>query len=170
MRLKKYILVLIVGIAILFALNPSSKSPIDEPIDLIVVYKSKRLLNVYAHERLLRSYKISLGKHPIGHKEFEGDKKTPEGLYYINTKSTNSRYHKNLGISYPNINDLNFATNRQKSAGGNIKIHGIRNWLGLVGILHRNFDWTNGCIALTNQEIDELYDVVPVGTIIEIKP
>jgi len=139
-------------------------------IDNIVIYKSKRQLLVYSDGQLLKTYKISLGRQPVGSKEFEGDKKTPEGVYFINDKSLNSRYHKNLGISYPDQDDINNANQLGKSAGGNIKIHGLRNKMGFVGKFHRWFDWTLGCIAVTNEEIDELYKATTIGTRIEIKP
>jgi murein L,D-transpeptidase YafK len=139
-------------------------------IDNIVVYKSKRQLLVYSNGQLLKTYKISLGRQPVGAKEFEGDKKTPEGIYFINDKSQNSRYHKNLGISYPDKNDIKNANRLGKSAGSDIKIHGLRNKMGFVGKFHRWFDWTLGCIAVTNEEIDELYRAIKIGTRIEIKP
>ena len=125
---------------------------------------------VYNNETLLKTYKIALGGQPIGHKEFEGDKKTPEGKYIINDKNPNSAYHKNLGLSYPNENDLKHAAKFNKSAGGDIKIHGIKNGLGDIGDLHRNIDWTLGCIAVTNEEIDELFQFVKIGSEIEIFP
>ena len=149
---------------------PENKLPNNIQIDNIIVCKSKREMSVYSNGELLKTYKISLGRQPIGHKEFEGDKKTPEGIYSINDKNPNSGYHKNLGISYPDKNDMENAKQFGKSAGGNIKIHGFRNGIGFVGKFHRWFDWTLGCIAVTNQEIDELYDTVKIGTRIEIKP
>ena len=149
---------------------PENKLPNNIQIDNIIVCKSKREMSVYSNGELLKTYKISLGRQPIGHKEFEGDKKTPEGIYSINDKNPNSGYHKNLGISYPDKNDMENAKQFGKSAGGNIKIHGFRNGIGFVGKFHRWFDWTLGCIAVTNKEIDELYSAVKIGTRIEIKP
>jgi len=149
---------------------PEDKLPDDAQIDNIVVYKSKRQMLVYSNGQLLKIYKISLGRQPIGAKEFEGDKKTPEGIYSINGKNQNSSYHKNLGISYPGKDDLENARQFGKSAGGDIKIHGIRNGIGFIGKFHRWFDWTMGCIAVTDREIDELYKAVKIGTRIEIKP
>lgn len=145
--------------------------PIDSSknIDKILVEKSKRKLTLYSNGLKVKTYTISLGRCPKGHKQFEGDKKTPEGIYYINDKNPQSAYHLNLGISYPNKKDVRFAEERGKSPGGAIKIHGLRNGLGFIGKFHRFFDWTLGCIALTNKEIEELYDKVSVGTIIEIK-
>jgi murein L,D-transpeptidase YafK len=144
----------------------SSKTQIDK----LVVYKSKRQMLAYSNGQLLKTYKISLGRQPIGDKEFEGDKKTPEGLYFINDKNPNSGYHKNLGISYPNKSDIENAKRLGKPTGGEVKIHGLRNMTGFISKFHRWFDWTLGCIAVTDKEIDELYKAVKIGTPIEIKP
>ena len=119
---------------------------------------------------LQQTYKISLGKNPVGHKQFEGDCKTPEGWYQINDKNPKSGFYKNLGISYPNEADRKFAKQHGKSTGGSIKIHGMHpNWSWL-GKLHRIRDWTNGCIAVTDKEMEELYQSTPVGTPILILP
>ena len=125
---------------------------------------------VYSGDKLLKVYRVALGKNPIGHKEFEGDMKTPEGNYIINDKNPHSSYYKNLGISYPNKDDISHAKKIGKSAGGLIKIHGLPNNYSGVGHLHYLNDWTHGCVAVTNEEIDELFENVPVGTPIEIKP
>lgn len=149
---------------------PEDKLPTDTQIDKLVVYKSKRQLLAYSNGQLVKTYKISLGRQPIGDKEFEGDKKTPEGLYFINNKNPNSGYHKNLGISYPNKDDIENAKRLGKPTGGDVKIHGLRNKTGFISKFHRWFDWTLGCIAVTDEEIDELYNAVKIGTEIEIKP
>lgn len=153
-----------------FYFYPEDNLPIGTQIDKLVVYKSKRQLLAYSNGQLVKTYKISLGRQPIGDKEFEGDKKTPEGLYFINDKNPNSGYHKNLGISYPNKDDIEHAKRLGMPTGGDIKIHGLRNKTGFIGKFHRWFDWTLGCIALTNEEIDELYKAVKIGTPIGIKP
>jgi murein L,D-transpeptidase YafK len=106
----------------------------------------------------------------MGDKEFEGDKRTPEGQYTINDKNSNSGFHKNLGISYPNKRDIEEAKKKKLKPGGEIKIHGIRNGFGFIGKFQRLFDWTAGCIALTDHEVDELYDSVEIGTPILILP
>ena len=155
---------------LIYYFYPENKLPSDIQIDTIVVYKSKREMAVYSGGQLLKTYKISLGREPTGHKEFEGDKKTPEGIYSINDKNPNSGYHKNLGISYPNSDDLENAKKLEKPAGGDIKIHGLKNGAGFIGKFHRLSDWTFGCIAVTDKEIDELYKAVKIGTRIEIKP
>ncbi len=173
MKLKSilllFFLVCFLGLAAYY-LFPEQKLPISAQVDSIIVYKSKRELQVFLNGKLLKTYKISLGRQPFGHKEYEGDKRTPEGLYYINGKNPRSGYYKNFGISYPNEKDILHSKQINKPTGGDIKIHGLRNKVGFIGKFHRWFDWTLGCIALTNQEIDELYNHVKIGTPIEIKP
>lgn len=149
---------------------PEDKLLNDTQIDNLVVLKSKRHLLAFSNGKLVKTYKISLGGQPIGDKKFEGDKKTPEGIFFIIDKNPNSVFHKNLGISYPNEGDFKIADQLGISVGGNIKIHGLRNHLGFIGKFHRLFDWTSGCIAVTNEEIEELYYTVKIGSQIEIKP
>ncbi|HLN71781.1 MAG TPA: L,D-transpeptidase family protein [Prolixibacteraceae bacterium] len=149
---------------------PEDKLPSNTKIDKLIVLKSRRQLIAYSGGKVVKIFEISLGKQPIGAKEFEGDKKTPEEIYFINDKYPNSGYHKNLGISYPNLNDLENARRFEKPTGGDIKIHGLRNGLGFIGKFQRWSDWTLGCIAVTDREIDELYEAVGIGTQIEIKP
>jgi murein L,D-transpeptidase YafK len=144
--------------------------PKGTKIDKLVVFKSKRRLWAYSNQRLVKTYKIALGRQPLGAKQFEGDRKTPEGKYYINGKNPYSGYHKNLGISYPNKNDILYASRQGKSSGGDVKIHGLKNGMGFVGKFHRWLDWTLGCIAVTDEEMDELYFAVNPGTVIEIYP
>ncbi len=173
MKIKYIILTLFLGlivIGLIFYFKPFE--PIDRSvsIDKIVVTKHTRKLDLISNNRIIKSYKISLGRVPKGHKEYEGDKKTPEGLYIINDKNPNSGYYKNLGISYPNEFDKKHADSIGKSPGGLIKIHGIKNGFGWIGRFHLLFDWTLGCIAMTDKEIDELYENVKIGTPIEIKP
>lgn len=139
-------------------------------IDELLVYKSKREMHAFSKGKLVKTYYIALGRQPIGHKQFEGDMKTPEGIYTINDKNPNSDWHKNLGISYPNKDDVERARRLGKSPGGEIKIHGLGPHKGALGKLHRRRDWTFGCIAVTNEEIDELYRSVKIGSKIEIKP
>ncbi|MGX3045979.1 L,D-transpeptidase family protein [Helicobacter sp. T3_23-1056] len=118
-----------------------------------------------------KTYHIALGGNPQGHKAQEGDSKTPEGEYLIDSKNPKSRFFLNLGISYPNRADLAEAKARGVSAGGDIKIHGLRNGLGFLGKLsYVAGDWTDGCIAVLNDEIKELYESVKVGTKIMIVP
>ena len=164
----KYILLLIVFGLIVFYIWPEKKLNPSKSIDRILVIKHKRKLIVFSNGEELKAYKISLGKKPFGKKEFEGDNKTPEGIYYINDKNPNSKYHLNLGISFPNESDKKHAEKYNRKPGGLIKIHGLREGFGFIGKFHRIFDWTLGCIAVTNKEIEELYQNVPIGTEIEI--
>ncbi len=171
MNLKKIITLLFVSIILAFAIYyfyPIHKIPNGITIDKIIILKSKHQLLAYSNGQLIVTYKIAIGKKQTGDKEYEGDMKTPEGLYTINNKNPNSDFHKNLGISYPNQQDIEQAKRFLKSAGGDIKIHGLKNGQGYIGKFHRWRDWTNGCIALTNQEIDELYNHTPIGIPIEI--
>ena len=163
------LLAIITGITI-YNISPEEKLPQNASIDLIEVNKSKKQLLVFSNGRLLKTYKASFGEHPIGHKQFEGDEKTPEGMYTINAKNDQSGYHKNLGISYPNSTDIINAKAIGKSPGGDIKIHALKNGLGFINKFQRWYNWTNGCIALTNSEIDELYRSVRIGTRIKINP
>jgi murein L,D-transpeptidase YafK len=138
--------------------------------DSIVVFKQKHEMCVYKHKELLKVYKVALGLQPSGAKQYEGDMRTPEGLYFINNKNEHSLYHKSLGISYPAAKDRAIAKKLGRRPGGDIKIHGLPNGHGYVGELHRLKDWTHGCIALTDEEIDELYAHVAVGTPVNILP
>ena len=137
-------------------------------IDSLVVLKSERILTVFSKKTILKTYKIALGKNPSGKKHFEGDYKTPEGLYFIDAKSATSKFHKNLNVSYPNKEDVKYAALQNKPAGDDIKIHGLPN--GYNEENYTLYDWTWGCIALTNIEIDELYEHIKLGSPILILP
>ena len=139
-------------------------------VDKVVVIKSKRKLYLFYKGKKVKQYSISLGGSPKGPKRFEGDQKTPEGTYFINGKNPNSNYYKNLGISYPNEKDKIFAQKYGKSPGGAIKIHGLPNNKPWLGMLHLLKDWTYGCIAVTNKQMDEIYSSVKIGTKITIQP
>lgn len=130
----------------------------------IQVFKGARTLQLISGTTVLKAYNFELGFAPAGHKNFEGDGKTPEGAYTIDRRNPRSRYHLSLGISYPNINDINNARAAGKSPGGEIFIHGTpTNYLA-------EDDWTWGCIAVTNEEIEEIYAMVDDGTKIFIYP
>ena len=144
--------------------------PLGTKIDRIVVEKVARKLSIFRDGRRLKTYRVALGRSPIGPKEKEGDMKTPEGIYKIDGRNAQSSFHLALHISYPSDNDNTRAAERGVSAGFDIMIHGIRNGLGWMGAWHRWKDWTVGCIALTDEEIEELWRVTPDGTTIEIRP
>jgi murein L,D-transpeptidase YafK len=119
---------------------------------------------------VLKSYNIALGGNPIGPKERQGDNKTPEGAYVIDGRNRDSRFHLSLRISYPNERDKKRAKELGVSPGGDIMIHGIKNGFSWVGDAHTAVDWTKGCIAVTDQEIEEIDKLAPNGTIVEIRP
>ncbi|WP_283418887.1 L,D-transpeptidase family protein [Sphingopyxis sp. Geo48] len=146
----------------------SQPPPAETRIDRLLVDKSERVLIGYAGNReVLRYTRIRLGGSPVGHKRFEGDEKTPEGAYTIDGRNPASAYHLSLRISYPNAADRAYAEARGRSPGGDIFIHGQPNaWRGPA--IAR--DWTDGCIALSNAEIKQLWDIVADGTPITIHP
>ena len=170
-RLFFLILVLIAPLLV-YQYYPYSPMPNNVIIEKILVDKSERLLMVFSNGQVIKTYVISLGDIPIGPKEKQGDEKTPEGQYFINDKmgSGISGFNKNLGISYPEKKDLVNAQKKGFSTGGDIKIHGLKNGLGFIGKFQRWRDWTNGCLAITNEEMDDLYAHVKIGTPILINP
>lgn len=158
-------------IVILFGCSYEAAAiPRNVVIDSIAVFKSAHKMYVYEDGRFIKAYRIALGAKPQGRKVCRGDCKTPEGLYYIEDKNPESDYYKNLGISYPNEHDKARAKRLGRSPGGDIKIHGLPNGQGNIGRAHTLYDWTEGCIAVTNDEIDELFNHVEVGTPIYINP
>ena len=148
----------------------SASAPLSFVADSIVVEKSLRRLSLYHGGVLLRQYLVALGQVPVGDKVRQGDMRTPEGVFTIEARNPKSRYHRALRISYPDAAHRTRATELGVSPGGDIMIHGLPNGQGSVGAAHRDFDWTEGCIAVTNEEIEEIWRVVRIGTPIEIKP
>jgi len=138
--------------------------------DSIVVEKSRRTLTLYDHGSPVRIYFVALGNNPVGAKTARGDGRTPEGLYYIAGHNPDSKYHLSLLVSYPNERDAAQARARGVSAGGDIMIHGLPPQYASYGAGHRRWDWTEGCIAVTDTEIEEIWSAVPDGAIIQIKP
>jgi len=141
-----------------------------EPADKILIEKKERRLTLISGGEALKTYKIALGGNPVGPKERQGDNKTPEGTYVIDSRNKDSRYHLSLRISYPNEEDKRRAKKLGVSPGGDIMIHGIKNGLSWVGDSHAEVDWTKGCIAVTDEEIEEIDRLAPNGTIVEIRP
>ena len=140
------------------------------PADKILIEKKERRLTLISKGKVLKTYKIALGGNPDGPKERQGDNKTPEGIYIIDSRNRDSRYHRSLHISYPNEKDKKRAKELGVSPGGDIMIHGIKNGFSWVGDLHTGVDWTKGCIAVTDEEIEEIDKLAPNGTIVEIRP
>jgi len=133
-------------------------------VTLVEVHKADRKMYLLHNDKVLKAYDIALGFAPEGHKQFEGDGKTPEGSYLISHRNPDSAYHLSLGISYPNPNDLAFAQQAGKPSGGDIFIHGAPD-----GRPDRR-DWTAGCIAVSDREIERIYAMVKPGTRINILP
>jgi murein L,D-transpeptidase YafK len=149
------------------ASRPAPQPPQRLIADFLLVDKSDRTLVAYARGAAIRTYGgIRFGDAPFGHKRFEGDERTPEGLYTIDWRNPASSYHLSLRISYPNETDRAFARQYGRSPGGDIFIHGQPNGYGGPALA---YDWTDGCIALSNAEIEELWQIVPDGTPIEIR-
>ena len=138
--------------------------------DRIVIEKKQRRLRLVSKGEVLKTYKIALGGDPDGPKVKQGDNKTPEGTYSIVSRNKDSRYHLSLHISYPNEKDKKRANELGVSPGGNIMIHGLKNGFSWVGDFHAESDWTKGCIAVTNEEIEEIGKLAQNGTAVEIKP
>ena len=140
------------------------------PADKILIEKKERRLTLISKGKVLKTYKIALGGNPDGPKERQGDNKTPEGTYIIDSRNKDSRYHLSLHISYPNEKDKKRAKELGVSPGGDIMIHGIKNGFSWAGDLHTEVDWTKGCIAVTDEGIEEIDKLAPNGTIVEIRP
>ncbi|HET6491148.1 MAG TPA: L,D-transpeptidase family protein [Syntrophales bacterium] len=148
------------------AMSPAT----DGPVDRIIVEKSKRTMTLLKQDKEVRTYKIALGRNPEGPKVQKGDKRTPEGLYFVDYKVRKSIYHRALHLNYPNQDDIERARSLGVTPGNSIMIHGMKQdklWMGDVQYL---FNWTNGCIALTNDEIEEVWNLVSIWTPVEIRP
>jgi len=138
--------------------------------DKIIILKSARQMTLLSGGRVLKTYKVALGSVPVGPKQVEGDHKTPEGNYIIDAKNSHSQFHLSLHISYPSAEDQKRAGSMGARPGGAIMIHGLAAPFAYLGPLHRQTDWTDGCVAVTNAEIEEIWKLVPVGTRVEIRP
>jgi murein L,D-transpeptidase YafK len=144
--------------------------PIEKPADKILIEKKERRLTLLRNNVVIKTYRISLGNQTIGPKACQGDGRTPEGLYIIDGRNQNSHYHRSLHISYPNEKDRAVAQKLKCNPGGDIFIHGLPNGYGWLGKTHLVRDWTLGCIAVTDQEIEEIWLLVPNKTVMEIRP
>ena len=154
-------------------LSPAARAarrPKPYTADSLVLDKSDRTLTLFELGRQVAQYRVALGGNPIGPKQRRGDGRTPEGLYFIDARNPGSKYHLSLHISYPDSAQRRAAARRGISPGGDIMIHGLPKRFATVGALHRQQDWTEGCVAVTNDEIEEIWRVVPDGARILIKP
>ncbi|HEY6352634.1 MAG TPA: L,D-transpeptidase family protein [Candidatus Angelobacter sp.] len=148
----------------------SAKSTPEAKVDQIVIVKSKRTMTLMHHSQALKTYRVALGTAPVGAKEKRGDHKTPEGNYVISGKNPHSQFHLALRISYPNTADRERARKLGVAPGGDIMIHGLMPRYAWLGSRHRETDWTDGCVAVSNAEIEEIWKLVPVGTPVKIRP
>lgn len=138
--------------------------------DMVFVKKLERKLYLIQNGKPFREYKIALGGNPTGHKQQEGDQRTPEGKYVLDYKKSDSAFYKAIHISYPNEKDKMDARKLGVSPGGAIMIHGQKNGYSWLNLISQSFDWTLGCIAVKNAEMDEIWGFVKVGTPIVIEP
>jgi murein L,D-transpeptidase YafK len=138
--------------------------------DRVLVLKKERTLQLLRQGKMIRSYKVALGGDPIGPNARQGDHKTPEGLYVLDSRNPHSQSYKSIHISYPSAREREAARQRGVSPGGGVFVHGLPNGYGWVGSSHRLKDWTDGCIAVTNTEMDDIWQAVADGRPIEIRP
>ncbi|MBZ5552102.1 MAG: L,D-transpeptidase family protein [Acidobacteriia bacterium] len=143
---------------------------VEKRADKVLIEKKARKLTLLQGTAVIQTYRIALGSHPIGPKQCQGDQRTPEGHYIIDARKKNSHYHWSLHVSYPNETDRAVARKRRCNPGGDIFIHGLPNGYGWLGKAHTAHDWTLGCVAVTDEEIEEIWRLVPKGTPVEIKP
>lgn len=143
----------------------------DRPdVSQVLVRKKERRLYLLAGDRVVRSYRIGLGDNPSGHKLYEGDERTPEGEYILDWRNPNSDFYKSIHISYPNEKDRELASAWGLNPGGSIMIHGLPNEAEGMEFAYLGLDWTDGCIAVSNDEMDEIWQLVSDGTPIRILP
>lgn len=157
-------------VLLLFLASETCANLATEKVEGVLVEKGARRLVLLAGGKALRTYSVALGRNPSGHKVKRGDGRTPEGKYVVDFRKENSRFHRALRISYPSPADRARARSLGVSPGADIMIHGLPPGYADVGAYHRLSDWTKGCIAVTNEEIEEIWSLVPNGTPVEIRP
>lgn len=150
--------------------DPAIPDTISLRADSISVEKGQRRMTLFLRGEPVRTYRIALGLEPVGPKLCQGDLRTPEGAYVIDARNPNSGFHRSLHVSYPGPDDIARAREAGCQPGGDIMIHGIKNGYGWLGALHADRDWTLGCIAVTDEEIEEIWSAVPDGTPVVIVP
>jgi len=161
----------VLGVISLCGSGPAqSGTPLALHADRVLVRKKERSLELLSQGKVIKTYKVALGGDPIGPKARKGDHKTPEGIYVLDSRNSRSQFYKSIHISYPNARDRAAARHLGVSPGGDVFVHGLPNGYRLVGASHRLKDWTDGCIAVTDEEMDEIWAAVADGTPIEIRP
>lgn len=137
---------------------------------MVLVVKSQSRLYLIKNDKVLSEYRVAFGANPKGTKKQEGDERTPEGRYILDYKKADSAFYKAIHISYPNEDDKKRAKKLKVNPGGMIMIHGQKNGFGWLSWITQHFNWTDGCIAVSNSEMDEIWEAVSAGTPIEIRP
>jgi len=176
MRSIAFISVFLVGFALIAPPGAGAKSSLETDFmvsakaDRVVVLKKERKMILMQGDYVLRIYRVALGRYPIGHKQQEGDARTPEGSYTLDFKLKDSDFYRAIRVSYPNNQDISYAQERGVEPGGKIMIHGLPNKVPARRVGHPAIDWTQGCIAVTNREMDEIWGMIDPGTPIEIHP
>jgi len=169
MRIPKRLLTIPVLVATMSSyFRAETKVPEQRKADKIVIEKAARKMTLYHKGAAIKTYKVSLGGEPVDAKERQGDHRTPEGTYTISGRNAKSKFHRSLRISYPSAADRERARKAEVDPGGDIMIHGLPNGWGWLGSGHLKSDWTDGCIAVTNEEIEEIWRLVPNGTTVVI--
>lgn len=158
-----------IGCLLIAAVVVNAATP-SQQADRIVIMKSARQLELLRNGKVIRVYRVCLGSNPIGAKERQGDGKTPEGIYRIDSRNADSKFHRALHVSYPNAADEARARRMHLSPGGEIMIHGVPNRWRWLSFVFQHIDWTAGCIAVKDDEIEEIWRLVPNGTVVEIRP
>ncbi|MGD8558638.1 MAG: L,D-transpeptidase family protein [Gammaproteobacteria bacterium] len=156
-------------IVIILLLMPANALAIQKA-DFVLVVKSKEKLFLIKEDKIIKAYNVVFGANPKGHKQQEGDERTPEGRYILDFKKSDSAFYKAIRISYPNEQDREHAARKGVDPGGQIMIHGQKNGYGWMAPVMQTVNWTDGCIAVTNREMEEIWQAVDVGTPIVIKP
>ena len=154
---------------IIFLLLPATVNG-SQKADFVLVVKSESKLYLKKDGKFFNSFHVAFGRNPKGHKQKQGDGRTPEGRYVLDYKKEDSSFYKAIHISYPNHNDKKEAQRKGVSPGGQIMIHGQKNGWGWLSFIYQCFDWTEGCIAVSNGDMDIIWDAVDVGTPIKIEP
>jgi murein L,D-transpeptidase YafK len=175
--MRSIFLRIVLGVTLLFASSSSAVVFADQTArlslpkaDRVVVLKSERRLVLMRGDFVLKVFPIALGRYPKGHKQYQGDAKTPEGEYLLDFKLKNSQFYRAIRVNYPNARDRAKAQALGKDPGGKIMIHGLPNSMSAERVGHPYIDWTQGCIAVNNKQMDEIWQMVDAGTPIEIHP
>ncbi len=166
--MKHVVSIALIATVITLAAN-ASDAPLQKA-DSILIFKKDHVMELLAGGKVIRTYKVALGRGGLAPKQSEGDARTPEGHYTIDSRNAASRFYKALHISYPDAEDRKRAASHGVAPGGAIMIHGLPNGMARLGAVHRAYDWTAGCVAVTDTEMDEIWNLVPIGTAVEIRP